>query len=247
MRRGRRVQRSVGVLAWLALGCGGGSSGADAGANSGGGSSVADDCGAAYPVAALGYESLAWPVSTPFDADVLSVDGDVATLNASVTSDFSFRWNEPELSTLVSPGETVSVDMDGNSSSFHHWFQTDSRLLIAARYRTGLGEDFLVDRVPASQLIVDVDPGVRVGACRDELVSGEPVFEVFEHAILFSDGTSDLELAAGESGDLESTVSSRLATLRVYQALSFQNARCDGPCSGASSYQRLVFSQRVDF
>ena len=92
-----------------------------------------------------------------------------------MTSDFSFRWNEPELEMLVSPGETVSVDMDGNSAAFHHWFQTESRLLIAARYQTGLGEDFVVDRVPASQLQVDIDDGIKVGTCRELLITGEPV------------------------------------------------------------------------
>ena len=76
---------------------------------------------------------------------------------------------------LVSPGETVSVDMDGNSAAFHHWFQTENRLLIAARYQTGLGEDFVVDRVPASQLQVDIDDGIKVGTCRELLITGEPV------------------------------------------------------------------------
>lgn len=224
-----------------------GSGAGDAGENVLGTGGAVESCGAAFPVVALGYESLAWPVSTPFDADVLSVDGDVASLNASVTSDFSFRWNEPELPMLVSPGETVSVDMDGNSAAFHHWFQTEGRLLIAARYQIGLGEDFLVDRVPASQLRVDIDQGVKVGACRELLITGEPVYEVFEHTVIFGDGEREIGLAAGESGDFDSDVSHRVATLRVYQALSFQNASCNGPCSGAPPNQRLIFSQRVDF
>jgi hypothetical protein len=242
------------LMAWAAAACGGeGSSGDGDGEGSSGDGTGTDtgdtveNCAAACPVVALGYESLAWPNSTPFDADVLSVEGDVAQLNASVTSDFSFRWNEPELSMLVSPGEVVAVDMDGNSSSFHHWFQTENRLLIAARYRTGLGEDFTVDRVPASQLEVDIDGGTKVGTCFDELITGEPVYEVFEHAIVFSDGETELSLKAGEAGELDSAVSNRLAMLKVYQALSFQNAICDGPCEGASAYQRLTFSQRVDY
>jgi hypothetical protein len=249
-RAGFRIGILLAMLTAAACGDGGsgdGGSGDETGGTGNDTGGMVEDCGTAFPMVPLGYESLSWPTSTPFDADVHSVEGDVANLFSSQTQTFSFRWNEPDLSTFVSEGDTVEVDMDGNSSSFHHWLETENGLMIAARYRLGLGQDFGVDRVPASQLAVDIDDGTKVGACRELLITGEPVYEVFEHSIIFSDGETELTLAAGESGDLDSAQSGRLAQLHVYQALSFQNSTCEGMCGEAPDSQLLIFSQRVDY
>ncbi len=231
-------------MAFAVLGaCGGGGSsegGSDDGTGDTGGE--VDNCGSAFPIVQLGYESLSWPNSTPFDADVVSVEGDIANLYTSQDTEFSFRWNEPELSDFVSAGEVVEVDMDGNSASFHHWFRTETGLLIAARYRLGLDQDFGVASVPGSQLTLDIDEGTRVGACRELLITGEPVYEVFEHAIIFSDGETEMTFAPGESGDFDNG-----ASLKVYQALSFQNSTCEGTCGEAPDTKLLVFSQRLDY